>query len=215
MTFPPPARYTQGMEDQLEMTKKRLSELARRAERRGIVTFSEFLTGAEQAALLSLRPGPFEFDGGYAGAERRTAVFLPWEGAGYESAVACLQAAPASARFAGELGHRDCLGALMSLGIRREVLGDIVPQEGKLYIFCLRSIAPYRFSRKTAFTKRLIAVDVFNPTLEQNLSKSALSFWSTLAVKVVRAIETSPFRVLFALIISLSYADGNVLYYKI
>ena len=34
-----------------------------------------------------------------------------------------------------------------------------------------------RFSRKTAFTKRLIAVDVFNPALEQNLSKSALSFF--------------------------------------
>ena len=30
--------------------------------------------------------------------------------------------------------------------------------------------------------------DLFNPTLEQNLSKSALSFWSTLAAKVVRAI---------------------------
>ena len=160
LTFTPPARYTQGMEDQLEMTKKRLSELARRAERRGIAVFSEFLTGAEQAALLSLRPGLFEFDGGYAGAERRTAVFLPWEGAGYESAVACLQAAPASQRFAGELGHRDCLGALMSLGIRREVLGDIVPQEGKLYIFCLRSIAPYIAENLTQIRRTSVRVSI-------------------------------------------------------
>ena len=146
------------MENTLDMTKKRLSELASRAERRGIVTFSEFLTGAEQAALITLRPGPFEFDGGYPGAERRTAVFLPYEGAEWDSAVACLEAAPASQRFAGEMGHRDCLGALMSLGIRREVIGDIVPADGRLYIFCLRSIAPYIAENLTQIRRTSVRV---------------------------------------------------------
>ena len=146
------------MENTLDMTKKRLSELASRAERRGIVTFSEFLTGAEQAALVALRPGPFEFDGGYPGAERRTAVFLPFEGAEWDSAVACLEAAPASQRFAGEMGHRDCLGALMSLGIRREVIGDIVPADGRLYIFCLRSIAPYIADNLTQIRRTSVRV---------------------------------------------------------
>lgn len=131
------------MENSLELTKKRLSELSLRAERRGAATFSEFLTGAEQAALLALRPGPFVLDGGYAQAERRVAVFLPEEGAVWRSNVACLKIAPVSPRFAGEMGHRDCLGALMSLGLRREVLGDIVPVEGGLYLFCLESIAGY------------------------------------------------------------------------
>ena len=146
------------MENTLDMTKKRLSELASRAERRGIVTFSEFLTGAEQAALVALRPGPFMFDGGYPGAERRTAVFLPYEGAEWDSAVACLEAAPASQRFAGEMGHRDCLGALMSLGIRREVIGDIVPADGRLYIFCLRSIAPYIADNLTQIRRTSVRV---------------------------------------------------------
>jgi hypothetical protein len=50
-----------------------------------------------------------------------------------------------------------------------------------------------RFSRRTAFTKRLIAVEVFRPTLEQKVSKPALSFSSTLAVKVASAIGISPF----------------------
>ncbi len=140
---PAAARYTHGMENKLDMTKKRLSELSQRAERRGIVTSSEFLTPAEQAGLLSLRPGPFELDGGYPGAERRAAVFLPWEGAEWASPVACLEVSPVSARFAEELGHRDCLGALMSLGVRREVLGDIVPVGGKLYVLCLESISGY------------------------------------------------------------------------
>ena len=41
-----------------------------------------------------------------------------------------------------------------------------------------------RFSRKTAFTKRLIAVEVFKPTLVQKASKLTLSFSSTRAVIV-------------------------------
>lgn len=47
--------------------------------------------------------------------------------------------------------------------------------------------------RKTAFTKRLFAVEVFKPTLEQKVSKLALSFSSTLAVIVASAIRTALF----------------------
>ena len=41
-----------------------------------------------------------------------------------------------------------------------------------------------RFSRKTAFTKRLIAVEVLRPTLEQKVSNLALSFSSTLRLRL-------------------------------
>ena len=60
-----------------------------------------------------------------------------------------------------------------------------------------------RFSRKTAFTKRLIAVEVFKPTLEQNVSKLVLSFSSTRAVKVASAIDTSPFTLYMSIILLL------------
>lgn len=67
-----------------------------------------------------------------------------------------------------------------------------------------------RFSRKTAFTNRLMAVEVFRPTLEQKASKLALSFSSTRAVMVDCAMVFSPFCLLFVFIISLLYA-----YYKL
>ena len=51
-------------------------------------------------------------------------------------------------KFADELNHRDFLGALMNLGIKREVLGDILvtKEKGKecvAYLFCLSSIVEY------------------------------------------------------------------------
>lgn len=125
------------MENELELTKKRLIELSRRAYERGVPTFSEFLTPGEQTELGRLRiDEPYTLDGGYSEAERRVAVF------GAESApVCCLEVAPSSPKFAEELTHRDYLGSLMGLGLRRSVLGDIVLAEGRAYVFCLESVA--------------------------------------------------------------------------
>lgn len=131
------------MENELELTKKRLAELARRAERRGEAAASDFLTPAGQLAAQQLRLGPLVFDGGYPGAERRCAVFLPWEDCEWTSRVACLEIRPSSEKFAEELTHRDYLGALMSLGLSRDTMGDIVIQGKRAYLFCLDSVAPY------------------------------------------------------------------------
>lgn len=131
------------MENELELTKKRLSELARRAEKRGIPVESDFLTPAEQLELTRMRCEPYVFDGGYEQAERRCAVFLPWDGCEWESGIVCLEIAPSNEKFAEPLTHRDYLGALMALGIKRETMGDIVIQGKRAYLFCLDSIAPY------------------------------------------------------------------------
>ena len=58
-------------------------------------------------------------------------------------------------------------------------------------------------------TKRLMAVEVFKPTLEQKASKLILSFSSTRAVKVACAIDITPFCVLFVIIITLLYANSK------
>lgn len=54
-----------------------------------------------------------------------------------------MEAAPLSQKFADKLLHRDFLGSLMGLGIKRSVLGDIVVKNNTGYIFCLDSIADY------------------------------------------------------------------------
>ena len=125
------------MDNELEMLKKRLVELSRRSAERGIKTNSEFLSLGEQTELLRLRlESPCALDGGYAEAERRVAVF-----GGERAPLCCLEISPVSKKFAEPLTHRDYLGALMGLGLRRSVLGDVVLCGGNAYVFCLESVA--------------------------------------------------------------------------
>jgi len=123
--------------------EKRLNDLARRADERCYIIFSDFLNMEEQSSLqhMKLRV-PYVLFGGYAMAERCLAAF----GYGSDAAVfpiAIVKAEPVMQKFADRLSHRDVLGALMGLGIKREVLGDIVISGNAAYIFCLEGMAEY------------------------------------------------------------------------
>lgn len=136
------------MEEDIRQLQKRYAELAARANGRGRYTYTQFLTLAEQDVLQKMArqlDAPFVWMGGYEAAERRLACFGREEDMGYppDSPVCCLSIAPASKKFAGDLGHRDFLGSLMALGIKRQLLGDIQIVEGVGYLFCLEEIAPY------------------------------------------------------------------------
>lgn len=128
-----------------ERLKKRFAELSERAEAYGRPVWSEFLTAAEQDVLLKMRlPSPVTLDGGYAAAERRAARFGDTDGGqDADTPVVCVTIAPVSKKFAEALTHRDVLGALMSLGLRREATGDIVTDDGEAWLFCLRTVAGY------------------------------------------------------------------------
>ncbi|MBN2795465.1 MAG: RNA-binding protein [Clostridia bacterium] len=43
----------------------------------------------------------------------------------------------------GEIGHRDVLGSLIGLGIKRDVIGDILVEPGKVQVLVLEEIAQY------------------------------------------------------------------------
>lgn len=134
------------MADDLQQVKKRLEELAARSSGRGAYVSSEFLTPAEQALLLSLRlPAPCSLEGGYPQAERRIAWFGDSNSCGWEQAppLMWLEIAPKSAKFSEDLTHRDFLGALMHLGLRREVLGDLLLQGGRAWLCCLDTVGDY------------------------------------------------------------------------
>ena len=124
----------------------RFEELADRADAQGFWTDTEFLTLAEQDTLCTLRLAvPHSLHAGYPGGERKVAAFGSEElfGCEYPSPIVCVKIAPASQKFADALTHRDFLGALMGLGVRREVMGDILIADNVGYLFCLESIAPY------------------------------------------------------------------------
>ena len=144
-----------------QLLKNRFSELAERAEKRWCWTYSEFLTPAEQAMLCSMKLSvPHTLDGAYPDAERRLAVFGNELDIGYAAQVpiVCLHIAARNAKFADDLSHRDFLGALMSLGIRREMLGDILVSDKQAWLLCLESIADYICSELTQVRHTVVEV---------------------------------------------------------
>ncbi len=133
-----------GTTPDARMLVTRLCELAQRAHDRGIPQYSAFLSPAERgicAQIAELRAVvAVAFDGGYPDAERTVAVLVPH---------ACGQTPqpPVTAiaiEYKGErLSHRDLLGALMALGIKREKIGDLIADATPPLLLCDTVIAPY------------------------------------------------------------------------
>lgn len=136
----------------------RLDDLAARSER-GEICRTPFLSPEEhaQASEHLTRTGmqrrKVEF-GGYESAERRCIYLLPeyLEGVtSYYEIEECLddgRIVSLSVRGSGyrTLTHRDYLGALMSLGVERQVLGDVVFESedtSRAVVFCDAIIAKY------------------------------------------------------------------------
>lgn len=128
--------------------QKRIRELAARSYDKGIFTFTEFLDLAGQDLFYQM-----EQELRYAGItvygeeflDRKVIRFGKAEELGYEEdfPISCICIEPVMEKFSENLSHRDYLGALMSLGIERANLGDILIKEKKAFIFCLDRIVPY------------------------------------------------------------------------
>lgn len=136
----------------------RVRDLAEQAGRRGYITNSAFLSPAERVAAENWlkKNVNYAFAGGYEGAERQVCFLLPdyKDGLGLEAfevaEVVCVlrlniraQAAVRASMRSGELSHRDYLGSLLGLGIRRDQIGDILVDDEGAFVFCLASICGF------------------------------------------------------------------------
>ena len=133
------------MLDDEKLLAKRLSELSERAYSRGTHEYSDFLSLSGQDVLLKTKLScEAELIGGYDTAERKIACFFPKD-CYYEETppISYISITPLSQKFADKLTHRDFLGSLTGLGIRREVLGDIIISENIGYLVCKEEIAEY------------------------------------------------------------------------
>lgn len=160
--------------DDLTLFKNRMTELAGASYRKGIWCYSHFLTVAEQGELKKLRlPVGVSLYGGYENAERRLAVFGDEADLGYEASppVVFLKISPLSEKFSDDLTHRDFLGSLMGLGIKRETLGDILLDGNNAYLICLDSIADYIQTQLTTVRHTSVACEVTASLPENALPK--------------------------------------------
>ena len=122
----------------------RLRELNSRAQRRGMVGCTGFLTPAEQQwALADSRQTGLDglvLWGGPPQSERKMAFFFPdWadpEDYPYDEAAGV----HLTARF-GAPTHRDVLGAVLALGVERHAVGDIAVMGEEAWFIALAPVA--------------------------------------------------------------------------
>ena len=118
---------------------RRIRDLSERSEKTFSITHSSFLTPAEQYEVglwLKNKSIRYTWNGGYADAERKIVFFhSEWneEDIQPEQYVSCIKI---TAGF-GTPTHRDYLGSILGLGIRREWIGDIIVSGNTAYIMCL------------------------------------------------------------------------------
>ena len=134
------------MDKNEEYLIRRFEDLFRRSYGTGTWMFTDFLSAGD-AALVYRVAGETEVSlfGGAEGCERVMIRFGNAEEFGYEIPfpIRILKVAPLQKKFADELTHRDFLGALMNLGIERDVLGDIVVKTDHAYVFAAEKIADF------------------------------------------------------------------------
>ena len=108
------------------------------SERNCVPKFSGFLDLRQQKiariTAQQFSPDSFCFFGGYDDAERKIFGVFPdyvYDRDGeFHIAVLCFE-------YSRELFHKDFLGSLMALGIKREIVGDIIVGKDKTYVFVL------------------------------------------------------------------------------
>lgn len=120
-------RYYKGTEG--ESVAVRLVDLATQAVKNHKCTLTGFLSPFEQemAGTIAKSLGELNVDfyGGYRGAERQRAAFCHVEFQGTPNFEIAVIKAQWNGEFA-RLGHRDVLGSIMSLGVDRDHIGDII-----------------------------------------------------------------------------------------
>ena len=141
------------MQKEEELLRKRLIELSKIAHHRNFITYTDFLNLNELNILHTLPKDtlytPYRTFGGYASSERQIAAFLPdalclrseIEDLAYPMGI--IHILPRSQKFSEQLSHRDYLGALLSLGIERSKIGDIIVEEQGAFVFVSDKLLSY------------------------------------------------------------------------
>lgn len=151
-----------------------MGDISKKAAKTGC-TASRFLTPA-QAILVEQKfkkNHTLTFDGGFDNAERTRAIFTnpDWGSYSREELFAALRF---NYRPQDKLTHRDILGALMALGIKRETLGDIICGDSSATLVCLPELGSYISESLTkagraGITASVISLDEL-PSREESLT---------------------------------------------
>lgn len=124
-----------------------ITDLSQKSEKSNIYTFSAFLTLEEQSEIIKNGKSltSYTLFGGCETCERKVVRFGNEFDFGYSEdfPISAIEIKPVNDKFAENLSHRDILGAVMSLSVKRELIGDITENDGKYFVFVISRVADF------------------------------------------------------------------------
>ncbi|AIS52662.1 RNA-binding S4 domain-containing protein [Thermoanaerobacter kivui] len=157
------------------------------------VRYTDFLSLSEQklfekATLKEQYQGiQYYFEGGYPSAERKIAIIYPDFLKPEETPICAIRAVGNLSK----LSHRDVLGSLLGLGIKRQKIGDIIVKEDKCDVLLHRDVQAYVLMSLLKIGKEKVNVtsielkDVMEPEIK---CKDVFSTVASLRVDSVVAV---------------------------
>lgn len=177
-----------GKEEQYFL--KHMTDLANQAYMTNRPVVSSFFSLYEQSLFLSMQQQPnfhenipisFQWWGGYEMAERKRLLFSP--SITQEAfQIAIIEIQTKHPKYAIPVSHRDYLGAILNLGLKRETIGDILVEEQCAYVFCQKDMASFLCENLCFVKKNAVSCHILShlekeiePTfIEENGSVSSL-----------------------------------------
>ncbi len=129
--------------DSDELLKARLKDICSQTNIKNIPTFLGFLNEVEFSlckSILEANHIKHTFWGGYDQAVKKYICILPDWAHTADFPFSCVRF-DFNSNYS--LSHRDFLGKLMSMGLSREKIGDIIVNEGNAFVFLANSIASF------------------------------------------------------------------------
>lgn len=121
---------------------KKIQDVYKLSEKYQTPRFSQFLDEHEQGILEKEGLFGAVLFGGYDGAERcMLGAFPDWQEPSFEEFP--IKVLEITKKYQKELSHRHFLGTILSLGIKREKIGDILPGDVTSYVFVASDIADF------------------------------------------------------------------------
>ncbi|MEG6566208.1 YlmH/Sll1252 family protein [Thermoanaerobacterium saccharolyticum] len=169
----------------MEYSTARLSDIINWVQKNRRDRFTDFLSMKDQKILLKLIAKHDDidcrFDGGFKEAERKIACiypsFLPIYDGEHFNVIKGI-------RINGDLiklSHRDVLGSLLGLGIKREKIGDIIKRQEICDVIVHNDIADYvlmtlkKIGREKVIVSSIGLDEVIEPTIEYEDIKTTVA----------------------------------------
>lgn len=168
-----------------ELFISQIQDQIRSCQKRYQMVQTSFLTPVQQEIVQKLAGKKIMYSlyGGYENAQRKVACFSSYE-TDFEYGITIL-VSKVDLRF-HKVSHKDVLGALMNLGIEREMLGDLIVEEDRIIIFVKEKMAEFIMQNTNRIANCPVSFEILdNITITSKLTEEILVNASSLRLDAI------------------------------